>query len=131
MDVLHTFMDVLHTFMDDSHTFMDDSHALVDVSANSSMPITHNPDENFDEGVLIPHNALYNNIHPKILTLRRTTETALEPRFAVLLRDNTFYEHIIFRRGLCVTPNNPPAYRPDNGPFYSAKSFLSKHQCFP
>ena len=49
---------------------MGNKHTFIDVSAYSSRPITHDPKENFDESVLIPHNALYNNIHPKFSTLR-------------------------------------------------------------
>ena len=45
-----------HTFMDVSHTFMDVLHTFIDVLAYSSRPIIHDPEENFDEGVLIPHN---------------------------------------------------------------------------
>ena len=69
---------------------------------------------NVDEGVLIPHNTLYNKISIKISTLRstlwvlkwsglnqivdqqplrRTAETALGPRFAILLSENIFYEY--------------------------------------
>ena len=39
---------------------MVNKHTFIDVSAYSSRLITHNPEENFDEGLLIPHNALYN-----------------------------------------------------------------------
>ena len=70
--------------------------------------------ENFDEGVLIAQNALYSKIHLQISTLRfilwvpkwsglngtadqqllrRTTKTALGPRFAILSREKTFYEY--------------------------------------
>ena len=49
---------------------MGNEHTFIDVSAYSSRSITHDPRENLDESVLIPHNASYNKIHPKLSTLR-------------------------------------------------------------
>ena len=43
--------------MGNKHTFIGVLHTFIDVSAYSTRPITHDPDENFDKGVLIPHNA--------------------------------------------------------------------------
>ena len=49
--------------MGNKHTFIGVSHTFNDVSAYSTTrPITHDPDENFDEGVLIPHNAYIRSI---------------------------------------------------------------------
>ena len=39
---------------------MSNKHTFIDVSAYSNMPITRDPEENLNESVLIPHNALYN-----------------------------------------------------------------------
>ena len=38
---------------------MGNEHTCIDVLAYLSRLITHDPEENFDEGVLIPHNALF------------------------------------------------------------------------
>ena len=50
---------------------MGNQHTFIDVSAYSSRPITHNSEESFKEGVLIPHNALYGKIHLKIFDFEK------------------------------------------------------------
>ena len=107
---------------------MRNKHTFIDVSAYSSWPVTHDHKENFDESVLIPHNALYNKIHLKFLTLRsiwrvpmwsslnrivdkqplrQTTETALGQQLAAPHVKTRSMNIISFRGGLRLTPNNP------------------------